>query len=587
MKKQIFFSFILFAVILLTGAASQHDRVQEPVLSVMGLVEKPLFLSMRDLSQFNSVSVKITEVLSDRTYNGNFHYRGVPLRTLLELAAIKKQGTEYSKPIDLAIVVKNAKGERAVLTWGEVFYRNPSDTVIALSADPVKAMKSCQNCHAKGSYEKWESPLGRAVGLPKLVLANDFYSDRCIENITGIEVVDVLQHKTSVKVKLLRAEAFSISGEPGVKKVIESLKPYRHTVIQVKHAGEGRGYHGIEEYEGVPLIDILAENRIKPSLDSLLVFSAPDGYRSVLSYGELSMTRFGQEIIIADKKEGRSIEKEGKFNLIIRHDLSSDRWVKALEKIEIIKLRPDPKLYIIGVGCGDTNLITLEALSAIAGSDAFVCSKDLQVRLESYMADKPVLFDPLMNMPNFYRKTNSKLTKDEIKKATDELREKNIGLLKKALREGKSIGFLDYGDPTIYGSWTYWLLANFSAGEYRVIPGISAFNAANAMIAKNVAVNGSVVITVPNGIRTNEAMVKAVAEKGDTLAIFVGLSDMKSIMPIFNKYYKENTPVIVVYKAGYGKEGRLIKTDLSKVLGVVESDDERHLGLIYIGEALK
>lgn len=587
MKKQIFFSSMLFAVILLTGASSQTDTKREPALSVSGMVQKPLFLSMTDLSRFGSVSVKVTEVLSDKTYNGNFQYRGVPLRTLLELASIKKKVPEYSKPIDLAIVLKNAKGEKAVLSWGEVFYRNPSDAVIALSADPVRAMKSCRNCHARGAYEKWESPLGRRVGLPKLVLTNDFYSDRCIEDITGIEVVDVLPRKASARIKELRANAFTITGESVKEKMIESLKSYRHTAIQVKHAGEGRGYHGIEKYEGVPLIDILEENKITPSLDSILVFSAPDGYRSALSYGEISMTQFGREIIIADRKEGKSIEKDGKFNLIIRHDLSSDRWVKALEKIEIIKLRHDPKLYIIGVGCGDTDLITLEALSAIAGSDVFVCSRDLQTRFGSYMAGKPVLFDPLLNMPYYYRKIKSKLTEEDIKKATNDLRVKNIELLKKALREGKNIGFLDYGDPTIFGSWTYWLLANFAKGEYRVIPGISAFNAANAMIAKNVAVNGSAVITVPNGIRTNEAMVKAVAEKGDTLAIFVGLREMKGLMPIFNKYYKENTPVIVVYKAGYEKEGRLIKTDLSKVIGIIESDDEKHLGLIYIGEALR
>jgi hypothetical protein len=35
------------------------------------------------------------------------------------------------------------------------------------------------------------------------------------------------------------------------------------------------------------------------------------------------------------------------------------------------------------------------------------------------------------------------------------------------------------------------------------------------------------------------------------------------------------------------KEGRLVKTDLAKVLGVIEPDNEKHLGLICIGEALR
>lgn len=45
--------------------------------------------------------------------------------------------------------------------------------------------------------------------------------------------------------------------------------------------------------------------------------------------------------------------------------------------------------------------------------------------------------------------------------------------------------------------------------------------------------------------------------------------------------------MIVVYKAGYEKEGRLIKTNLSKVLDIIESDKEKHLGLIYMGDALR
>ncbi len=587
MKKHGIVSIFLSMAILLTGASSQPEKGSEPVLSITGLVEKPQFLTMRDLSQFTPVSVKVTEVLSNKTYNGNFQHRGVPLRTLLELAAVKKQEPEYSKLIDLVIVIKNARGEKSYLTWGEVFYRNPSDAVIALSADAIPAMKSCLNCHKKGQFEKWETPVHRTVGLPKLVLTHDFYADRCIENITGIEVIDILPRKAAVKTRQLHSGSFTITGPSGRGIAIDTLEAYRHTGIQVKHAGEGRGYHGIEEYRGVPLLDILAENKIKPSLDSLLVFSAPDGYRSVLSFGELSLTHFGQEIIIADMKNGQSIKEEGKFNLIIRHDLSSDRWVKALEKIEIITIKPEAKLYIIGVGCGDTALITQGALSAMAKADMFVCTKDIGSRFSAYMGGKPVLFDPLLTMPNYYRMMKSKLTKEEIKKTTDDLRAKNIEQLKEALEEGKNIGFLDYGDPTIYGSWTYWLLANFRVEEYKIIPGISAFNAANAMIGKNVAINGSVIITVPNGIQRNEGMVKGAAENRDTLAIFVGLTELKNLIPIFSKYYRPDTPIIVIYKAGYEKEGRVVKTDLSKVLDIVESDKEKHLGLIYIGEALR
>ena len=136
--------------------------------------------------------------------------------------------------------------------------------MIALSADAVTAMKSCLNCHKKGQFQKWETPLHRAVGLPKLVLANDFYADRCIEDITGIEIMDILPRKAAAKSGKFHSGSFTISDPSGQNISIDTLKAYRHTGIPVKHAGEGRGYHGIEEYEGVPLMDIFAEKKIKP-----------------------------------------------------------------------------------------------------------------------------------------------------------------------------------------------------------------------------------------------------------------------------------------------------------------------------------
>jgi precorrin-4 methylase len=82
-------------------------------------------------------------------------------------------------------------------------------------------------------------------------------------------------------------------------------------------------------------------------------------------------------------------------------------------------------------------------------------------------------------------------------------------------------------------------------------------------------------------------MLKAVAENGDTLVIFIGLKEMKELMPVFEKYYPSSTPVNLVYRGGYSDSERLIKTTLSEVLKVEEGEKEKHLGMIYIGPCLK
>jgi precorrin-4 methylase len=116
---------------------------------------------------------------------------------------------------------------------------------------------------------------------------------------------------------------------------------------------------------------------------------------------------------------------------------------------------------------------------------------------------------------------------------------------------------------------------------------VSAFNAANAMIGRNVAARGSVVITVPDGIRKNEAMLAAVAKNGDTIAIFVGLADLPELMPVLKKYYTDDTPVAIAYRAGYAASGKLVRTDIARVRDVVEKEGERFLGVIYIGPEVR
>ncbi len=556
-----------------------------PVISITGVVKQPFNVTSEDLHRFDTVSVRLNEITRDKNYHGAFNYLGVPLKTLLELGSIQKEETDFSKSVDLAIVVRNKDGKQTILSWGEVFYRNPADIVIAVSATPIMPFRECKNCHQPEVYERWYNPLKRQIGFPKLVVTNDFYTDRSLEDITNIEVVDLHPKMTVQKLSELFSPKFSVTG--AVKKTlnITDLSSYPHRDVMSKQIGDGRGYHGLSNYGGVPLLEILDKAGIEADLNTVILVSAPDGYRSLLSYGELFLSPQGKNTIIADKVDDQPMKKDGKFTLVIPDDLSADRLVKAVNKVEVISLKDKPKLYIIGVGCADTSLITLEAISYMGKADAFLCSEDIQKRFAKYMGNKPILFDPLLNTERMFRQKNPNLSPEESKRLLEEKRSGDIQKIRDALNNGKNVAFLEYGDPTIYGSWIYWL------GEFQdaieIVPGISAFNAANATIGKHIGCNGSIVLTVPKGLKSNEAMIKAVAENGDTLVIFIGLKEMKELMPVFEKYYSPSTPVNLVYRAGYSDSERLIKTTLSEVLSVEEGEKEKHLGMIYIGPCLK
>lgn len=570
-KTPILLFWLLLVFFLVNGWTASLSQI-----SITGVVKQPLNLTIEDLARFEPISVRLNEVTTDGNFHGVFYYHGVPLKTLLQLAFIEKEETDFFKPVDLAIVVRNKPGKQVVLSWAEVFYRNPAEVIIAISATPIMPHKNCQACHKPDVYGPWLNQLKRQVGFPKLIVTNDFYTDRCLEEIINIEVVNLHPKIKVEKQPKLFSPVFTITGVVKQNLTMADLSGYNHLEILAKQVGEGKGYHGLKKFSGVPLLELLEKPGVEPDLNTVLLISSPDGYRSLLSYGELFLTPYGQRIIIADKMNNEPLKESGRFVLITPDDLSADRWVKAVAKIEVIRLSQSPKLYVIGMGCGDTNLITLEAISYLGKADAFVCAEDIRRRFAKYLGDKPVLFDPFKSLERVTK--NKELLQAE--------RTKNVQLIRDALNKGKSVAYLDWGDPVIYGSWRF-LKDYFEDQKIEIVPSISAFNVANALVKRDIGCKGSIVITVPEGVRANKAMLKAVAKNGDTLAIFMGLKELKNLMPLLREYYPNTTSVCLVYKAGYAENERIIRTTLNEVLKIAKKEQEKWLGLIYIGPCLQ
>jgi hypothetical protein len=334
MKKLVSVSFLAAFLFLVGYGWSASPQV----ISITGDVRQPLDIAVGDLSGFKSVSVRLNEVTSDGTYHGAFNYHGVLLRTLIELANIQKTKKDFSKQIDMAIVVRSKNGKQTVLSWGEVFYRNPAEIIVAYSAVPVIPEKSCKGCHEPEIYKRWCDPLKREIGFPKLVVTNDFYTDRSVEDVTNIEVVDLHPAIVTKKLPKLFSPSFTITGSVKKRLEIGDLSDYTHIDVAVKELGDGRGYHGLKILEGAPLRELLDKAGIEPDMNTVFLVSAPDGYRSLISYGELILNPSGGRFIIADKVSGEPLRKDGKFIMVEPDDLAADRWVKAVAKIEVIRL---------------------------------------------------------------------------------------------------------------------------------------------------------------------------------------------------------------------------------------------------------
>ncbi len=556
-----------------------------PGFSISGAVLQPLHLTMEDLSSYQSVQVRRNEVVSDGAFHGVFVYQGVPLKTLLSLARVAKGDTGFSQPMDLAIRVTGRDGRQVALSWGEVFCQNPSSVVVATAASPVMPQRGCIDCHNAEEAKTILEPYERKPSLPMLVMSEDRYADRDLEDISGIEVIDLRPRMRAKTLEQLHSPSFDITGAVTKPMTVKKLSAFPQAEMPVRH-GECRGYHGMLHFGGAPLKNIVAGAGVADDSNTVFLVSAPDGYRALVSYGELFLSSRGDGIIIADRLDGKPLDHGGKFYLICAEDLIFDRRVDAVARIEVLSLREPPKLYVIGVSCGDARMITLEAVSGMAKAGAFICPPDIARRFSHYMGGKPVLFDMYDFSPPTIKQQNPTLSPDALQNLLTEKQGQAAGTIKKMMNEGRSVALLDYGDPAIF-TGNVWVKDFFAEKDLRIITGISSFNAANALLNKKFDGNRSIVLTTPWDITANPALLKAAAARGDAVVLFFPLANLGTLMPLLQDCYPPATPAFIVYKAGYEGGEEVVETTIDRLPAAVEQREEKMLALLYIGTLIK
>lgn len=241
------------------------------------------------------------------------------------------------------------------------------------------------------------------------------------------------------------------------------------------------------------------------------------------------------------------------------------------------------RLLVIGVGPGDSSMLTLQSISAIAAADSFIASADIVERFGLYLAGRPVLYDPLECSSRYMAKKNPDMSPGQVRELVDSNRKHHGMVIADEIESGRTVAVLDYGDPTVYGSWSYWIPDVIPREKIKVFPAISSFNAGNGMVGGNIMYSGSAVITTPEGMESDPGLVSQAARHGDTVVIFLGLHDIDRLMPLLEKTWPADTPVAVAYKAGYEREEFLLRTDIAGMLEKIKQHGENHLALIYIG----
>ncbi|HQF18426.1 MAG: hypothetical protein KBF06_02375 [Bacteroidales bacterium] len=337
MNKTIYSSFILLFFICMQNFCvfSQtndfyDDQPTIPLgdvqIKVEGEIEQPYHV---DFTKLPLRSVIVKEAVLDSEgdhFIGAYRYDGYSLYDILNEAVLKKANqAEFPPVIDLFVEVEGVNGDKAIFSWGEIYYPiHRHEIIIATQISRIVPSKT---------KDYWPLP-----GSPRVVAAADLHSHRYIENPKSIKVRSwnrpFVKHEEA---KFTNKISLEIDGEKKMEIVPSSLKPPISKYSTVFY-GRGRGIHGISTFEGKPLKNLLSTFfKINPQIlmEGLLIVYGIDGYRSVFSCAEV-MDRNDQEEILLVFNDNLDNPEAAGFRIFPACDFFSDRAVKAIEKIEVV-----------------------------------------------------------------------------------------------------------------------------------------------------------------------------------------------------------------------------------------------------------
>jgi len=246
------------------------------------------------------------------------------------------------------------------------------------------------------------------------------------------------------------------------------------------------------------------------------------------------------------------------------------------------------QLYLVGVGPGDADLVTIRALNVMKKADLLFCSDRVKEKFPAELQGKEVIGGYWRLFP-YYGQDPASFEGEERREAEELAVKRNefIARLRDAVGRGKTVAIVDSGDPLIYGPWA-WCLEEFEDLHPVVVPGVSCFNAANAALRRGVTnsdTTKSVILSAADWPGKTDTIEK-LSVHHSTMALFTMRTDFEEFVKKLSINYPAQTPVAIVVQAGYADKERVIQGTLGTILKQVSQQDLPFEYMIYVGDFL-
>ena len=225
-----------------------------------------------------------------------------------------------------------------------------------------------------------------------------------------------------------------------------------------------------------------------------------------------------------------------------------------------------PKVYFVGCGPGDPELLTVKAKKLIQKADVVVYSGSLIPKEIIKLCKKAKLHDA------------AKLVREEI-----------FEILKSGAQKGKLVIRLHDGDPTIYGAIREQTDNLKKVGiEYEIIPGITSFLASAASLGSELTLPGvtQTIIVTRAESRTKvpkRERISALAKHKATMIFYLSVHLISDIVKEAIKGgYPKSTPVAAIYRASW-KDEKIITGTLVDIAKKIREEKITRTAIIIVG----
>ena len=232
----------------------------------------------------------------------------------------------------------------------------------------------------------------------------------------------------------------------------------------------------------------------------------------------------------------------------------------------------EPKVYFIGIGPGDPELLTLKAWKIIKSSQVIIYPGSL-VNPEMIELFKK-------EVPSAEMHDSSQLNLENI-----------TALIEKAICENKKVARLVSGDPAFYSAIQEQIeVLRKKEIPYEVIPGISSAVAGAAKLGIELTypeLSHTVIFTRiagKTGGATSEE-IKRLALKKATLVFFLSAGYAEELKKILLEVLSPETPVAILYRLTQ-KDEKILHGTLKELDILLKKENIKKTALIYVGEVL-